>query len=67
MWYCGIENNTIDNSVAYIQGWLKALKDDKKLIIYASAQAQKAVDYILKDREKLRQITVAQTRALVKV
>jgi len=67
LWYCGIENNTIDNSVAYIQGWLKALKDDKKLIIYASAQAQKAVDYILKDREKLRQITVAQTRALVKV
>lgn len=64
---CGIENTTINNSVAYIQGWLKALKNDKKLIIYASAQAQKAVDYILKDREKMRQITVAQTKALVKV
>jgi len=44
---CGIENKTIDNSAAYIQGWLKRLNNDKTLIISASAQAQKAVDYIL--------------------
>jgi len=44
---CGIENKTIDNSAAYIQGWLKRLNNDKTLIISAAAQAQKAVDYIL--------------------
>jgi len=44
----GIENN-IDQSVSYIDSWLKFLKDDKKhSVISASSQAQKAVDYILK-------------------
>ncbi|MFV0591455.1 MAG: zincin-like metallopeptidase domain-containing protein [Draconibacterium sp.] len=45
--YCGIENVTIDNSSAYIQGWLKKLKSDNKFIVMASGLAQKAVDYIL--------------------
>jgi antirestriction protein ArdC len=45
--FAGIENITLNNSAAYIQGWLKALKDDKKLVIMAAAQAQKAADYIL--------------------
>jgi antirestriction protein ArdC len=45
--HAGIENNTIENSVAYIQGWLKALKNDKTLLVHAAAQAQKAADYIL--------------------
>ena len=44
---CGIENKTINNSAAYIQGWLERLNNDSTLIISASAQAQKAVDYIL--------------------
>ncbi|AHW60647.1 hypothetical protein SAMN05444285_12372 [Draconibacterium orientale] len=44
---CGIENATIDNSAAYIEGWLKKLKSDKKFIVMASGLAQKAVDYIL--------------------
>jgi antirestriction protein ArdC len=43
----GIEDATLDNSAAYIQGWLKALRDDKKLVILAAAAAQKASDYIL--------------------
>jgi antirestriction protein ArdC len=45
--YCGTENVTIENSAAYIQGWLKALKNDKTLLIHAAAQAQKAADFIL--------------------
>jgi len=45
--YCGIEQNTIENSAAYIQGWMKVLKDDKKLLVHAASQAQKAADYIL--------------------
>jgi antirestriction protein ArdC len=43
----GIENKTIDNSAAYIQGWLRELKNDKTLLIHAAALAQKAADYIL--------------------
>lgn len=42
----GIENKTIDNSAAYVQGWLKKLKNDRRLVVLAAAQAQKAADYI---------------------
>ncbi len=45
--HVGIEQNVIENSVAYIRGWLKALKNDKTLLIHAAAQAQHASDYIL--------------------
>lgn len=44
---CGILPATIDNSAAYIKAWLSRLREDKKIIIYASGHAQKAVDYIL--------------------
>lgn len=39
--------NSFRNSAAYLQGWLKALKDDPKMIVNASAQAEKAAEYIL--------------------
>lgn len=42
----GIENSTLDKSASYIQSWLNALKNDTSLIVNASQQAQKAVDYI---------------------
>lgn len=45
--YAGISPYTIVNSVAYIDSWLKALNDDKKMIIYAAARANKAADFIL--------------------
>lgn len=47
----GIENKTIDNSAAYLQSWINALKGDKKLIITAAGQAQKAANYITGDLE----------------
>ena len=43
----GIESNLMSNSASYIQGWLKKLKGDKKCIVYASTQAQRATDFIL--------------------
>ncbi len=43
----GIVERTIDGSAAYLEGWLKQLKSDKTLIVYAAAQAQKAADFIL--------------------
>jgi antirestriction protein ArdC len=42
----GIVNATIDNSAAYIQGWLRRLRSDPKVLVQAAAQAQKAVDYL---------------------
>jgi len=46
--YTGILNeDTLNDSSAYIQGWLNKLHNDKKFIVEASAKAQKAVDYIL--------------------
>ena len=43
----GMENRTTTASASYIQGWLRKLQDDTKLLIGAAAQAQRAADYIL--------------------
>jgi antirestriction protein ArdC len=44
----GIANEQIlTNSDAYIQGWVKKLKNDKTMIMQASQRAQKAADFIL--------------------
>ena len=48
----GIEQKTLENSAAYIKSWLKALKDDKKMLVMAAAQGQKAADYILDRKEE---------------
>jgi antirestriction protein ArdC len=43
----GIDSDSLtNNSAAYVATWLKALKDDPKLVVLAAAQAQKAVDHI---------------------
>jgi antirestriction protein ArdC len=47
---CGhaeIAERTIDNSAAYLHGWLEQLRNDRTLIVQAAAQAQKAADFIL--------------------
>ena len=43
----GITERTLNNSSAYLQNWLEALKNDHKLIVQAAAQAQKSADFIL--------------------
>ena len=45
--HCAIENSTVAQSASYIQAWLERLKDDRKLVVHAAAQAQKACDFIL--------------------
>ena len=43
----GLDNSeAADNSISYLYGWLQALRNDSKLIVSASAKAQKAADYI---------------------
>lgn len=45
--HCGISKRTVDQSASYIGNWLARLKDDRKLVVQAGAQAQKASDLIL--------------------
>ena len=47
---CGLETpQSFKNSAAYVQSWLKALRDDKRMIISAAGQAEKAVRRILNE------------------
>ena len=47
MQHVGLETKgTFRNSTAYIQNWLTALRNDKRLIVTASGAAAKAFDYI---------------------
>ncbi|HVT12615.1 MAG TPA: zincin-like metallopeptidase domain-containing protein [Fimbriimonadaceae bacterium] len=42
----GLDNSLIDNAASYIDGWLMTLRSDAKAIVTASAQAQRAADYL---------------------
>lgn len=47
--HCGIETEkSFKNSAGYVQGWLKALNNDQRLIVSAASKAEKAVEYIIK-------------------
>jgi antirestriction protein ArdC len=45
--FAGIPIEKLENNAAYIQHWLERLKNDKRFIVNASTQAQKATDFIL--------------------
>lgn len=46
--HCGLDSEkAFKNSVAYIQGWLKALKNDEKMIVWAASRSEKAAKYII--------------------
>lgn len=46
----GIDNEkAFKNSVAYIQSWMNALKNDTKMIVWASSRAEKAAKFILNE------------------
>ena len=48
---CGIENRTVDNSAAYLQGWLRRLRQDQTLLVAAAAQAQRAANWLTQRRD----------------
>jgi antirestriction protein ArdC len=50
----GITPETLEDHAAYIDHWLKALKNDKKLIFTAAAHASRAVEFL-----KNKQPTIA--------
>ena len=43
----GISPAVVENQAAYISGWLERLRKDKRLVVVAAAQAQRAADYVL--------------------
>jgi antirestriction protein ArdC len=42
----GIES-TFENSAAYLNGWLRTIKEDRRAVVVAAGAAQRAADYIL--------------------
>lgn len=48
--YVGIVPSVIGNQAAYLNGWLKVLKSDKKLVIAAAGAGQRAADWIRGER-----------------
>lgn len=42
--HAGIEEQTLENSAAYVENWLAQLQNDKKLVMQTAAQSQKAAD-----------------------
>ena len=51
--HVGIESTkTFKNSAAYIQSWLKVLRNDNRFIVSASSKAEKAMKYILGVKEE---------------
>jgi len=50
--FTNILPNEIKNTAAYLKNWLEVLRNDKRFVVLASGQAQKAVDYILDIKEK---------------
>ena len=50
---CGLDNSSrLDDASAYLHGWMKALRDNEKLLLQAASAAQKAADFILGKAEE---------------
>ena len=52
-----------NDHAAYIQSWLQALKDDKRLIFTAAAHAQRAADYLHSRQPRQAETEPEQERA----
>ena len=65
--FSGILPNSIKNTVAYLDNWLGVFKNDKRFLITASGQAQKAVDFILgrKDNESKDEMNESSEEPMV--
>jgi antirestriction protein ArdC len=56
-----------DNSAAYVASWLKALKDDPKMVVTAAQQAEKAARYLAPEPGAAEAMDTAECTALVHV
>ena len=44
-----------NNSISYIDGWMKALNDDPRMIVSAASQAEKAIEYFKNGKESKKE------------
>ena len=57
--HSGIDSDrAFRNSVAYIQNWMQALKNDPKMIVWAASRAEKAARYIIGGKESIKVSTL---------
>lgn len=65
--FSGILPNQIHNTVAYLDNWLGVFKKDKRFIVTAAGQAQKAADFILgrKDNETKGEVSESTEESVV--
>lgn len=65
--FSGILPNQIKNTVAYLDNWLGVFKKDKRFIVTAAGQAQKAADFILgrKDNDTKDELDEATEESVV--
>jgi antirestriction protein ArdC len=52
---CGIIDETITDSAAYIQSWKQHLKDNPNWLVSAAARAQKSFDWIMNNRPGMKE------------
>ena len=51
----GIADDTFANSASYLASWIRTIKEDPKMIVWAAGRAQKAADFIL-DRDPAAEV-----------
>ena len=51
-------SDDLSNHIAYVKGWLQAMRNDPRFIFMASAQASKATDFILNFSRKPEDVPV---------
>jgi antirestriction protein ArdC len=50
-----------DNDAAYVQSWLKVIKDEPKILVQAASQATRAADLVLEPSRELQKSAEAET------
>ncbi len=50
---CGMSTG-LENSAAYIKGWIRALKNDPRMVVHAAGQAEKAVGFLINQDDLMR-------------
>lgn len=58
--HCGIDHGIAQQQAAYLDGWLKALKEDSRLIVQAASLAQKAAHLILGDWAETEEVSTTE-------
>lgn len=59
----GTDPSRVEQSAAYIASWLKALRDDRRLVVIAAGQAQRAADHILGRGPEVAEVAAAEQDA----